>query len=48
MKVYVFFFTKLVDETKSESFFYKFEYKDKIKFFSQNELNFQPRFQESV
>ena len=32
MKVYVIFFTKYVDENKNESF-YRYEYKNKIKFF---------------
>ena len=32
-KVYVIFFRKYVDETKNDFFFYKNEYKSKIKFF---------------
>ena len=33
MEVSVRFFTKYVNETKNEAFFYKFEYKNKIKYF---------------
>ena len=42
MKIYVIFLLDMLMKTKM-NLFYKYEYKNKINFFSHNKLKFQPR-----
>ena len=44
MKLFVIFLLNMLMKLKM-NLFYKYEYKNKIKFFSGNKLNFQPKTQ---